>query len=140
MKWFEPLIAIGAILLVIIPIVSYFVKKKKGTLRCECGHLRSECVGNCKACDDAKDLVSKYHKSRTSFDQYVYVLRVDGMKCGMCESHINSCLRNNFSDIKVKSSYRKKETIITSKNILKLSDLSGVIESMGYKVKDAKLR
>ena len=36
-------------------------------------------------------------------------LKIDGMMCGMCESHINESIRNNFSVKKVTSSH--KETI-----------------------------
>ena len=39
-------------------------------------------------------------------------LKIDGMMCGMCESHINESIRNNFSVKKVTSSHTKGETII----------------------------
>ena len=38
-------------------------------------------------------------------------LKIDGMMCGMCESHINESIRNNFSVKKVTSSHTKGETI-----------------------------
>ena len=25
------------------------------------------------------------------------VLKIDGMMCGMCESHVNDCIRQNFN-------------------------------------------
>ena len=60
MQWFEPLIAIAAVLIVVGPIISYFYKKKKGTLKCECGHYQKECIGDCKSCQDkAKDFLDK---------------------------------------------------------------------------------
>ena len=60
MQWFEPLIAIGAIALVVTPIISHFVKKKKGTLKCECGHYRKDCSGNCNTCNvSTKDMLEK---------------------------------------------------------------------------------
>ena len=34
-------------------------------------------------------------------------LRIDGMACGMCESHINDAIRNNFDVKKVKSSHKR---------------------------------
>jgi hypothetical protein len=52
MQWFEPLIALGAVLIVVGQIISYFVKKKKGTLKCDCGHYRQDCIGDCKSCQD----------------------------------------------------------------------------------------
>ena len=39
-------------------------------------------------------------------------LKIDGMMCGMCESHINESIRNNFSVKKVTSSHTKGETVI----------------------------
>mgnify|MGYP002904618003 CR=1 FL=1 len=33
------------------------------------------------------------------------ILKVDGMACGMCESHINDTVRNKFSVQKVTSSH-----------------------------------
>ena len=41
-------------------------------------------------------------------------LEIDGMMCGMCESHINDCLRRNFNVKKVSSSHAKGETVILS--------------------------
>lgn len=63
MQWFEPLIAIGAVLIVVLPIVLFFYKKKKGTLKCECGHYMKDCVGDCKSCAAAKkDILEKCKK------------------------------------------------------------------------------
>ena len=42
------------------------------------------------------------------------ILKVDGMACGMCESHINDTVRNKFSVQKVTSSHTKGETVILS--------------------------
>ena len=42
------------------------------------------------------------------------VVKIDGMMCGMCESHINDAIRQHFAVKKVKSSKRKKETVIVS--------------------------
>lgn len=37
-------------------------------------------------------------------------LGIDGMMCGMCESHMNDAIRNNFDVKKVTSSHSKKQT------------------------------
>ena len=42
------------------------------------------------------------------------ILKVDGMACGMCESHINDTVRNRFPVQKVTSSHTKGETVILS--------------------------
>ena len=39
-------------------------------------------------------------------------LKIDGMMCGMCESHVNDAIRRAFRVKKVSSSHAKGETII----------------------------
>ena len=36
------------------------------------------------------------------------IAKIDGMMCGMCESHMNDMVRNNFKVKKVTSSHAKK--------------------------------
>ena len=60
------------------------------------------------------------------------VLKIEGMACGMCESHVNDAIRNNFSVKKVKSSYKKGETVIKSEQPLDAEKLKKVIADTGY--------
>ena len=60
------------------------------------------------------------------------VLQIDGMMCGMCESHVNDAIRNNFSVKKVKSSHKKGETVIKSEQPLDAEKLKKVIADTGY--------
>ena len=39
-------------------------------------------------------------------------MKIDGMQCGMCESHINDSIRRVFPVKKVTSSHTKGETVI----------------------------
>ena len=39
-------------------------------------------------------------------------LEIDGMMCGMCEAHVNECIRENFAVKKVTSSHAKGESVI----------------------------
>ena len=39
---------------------------------------------------------------------------IDGMQCGMCESHVNDLVRKNFKVKKVKSSHRTGECTIVA--------------------------
>ena len=64
--------------------------------------------------------------------EYVYILTIKGMKCGMCESHINNGIRNNFKIRKVTSNRHKNETIIYSNIPLKQEDIQRVIDKTGY--------
>ena len=45
-------------------------------------------------------------------------LGIDGMMCGMCESHMNDAIRNNFDVKKVTSSHSKKQTEVISEEAL----------------------
>ena len=55
-------------------------------------------------------------------------LKIDGMMCGMCESHIK----------KVTSSAQKGETVVISEDELDLSLAGKEIKEIGYELKDAK--
>ena len=61
-------------------------------------------------------------------------LKIDGMACGMCESHINDAVRAKFPVKKVTSSHTKGETVILSEEDISEEALRAVIEPTGYKV------
>ena len=42
-------------------------------------------------------------------NMYETKVKIDGMMCGMCESHINDAIRNAFSVKKVSASHSKGE-------------------------------
>ena len=62
-------------------------------------------------------------------------IQVDGMMCGMCESHVNDAIRRAFPVKKVTSSHSKGETVILSEASLEESALRAAIEPTGYTVK-----
>ena len=45
-------------------------------------------------------------------------LGIEGMMCGMCESHINNAIRNNFKVKKVNSSKNNGQTEIISEDFV----------------------
>lgn len=59
-------------------------------------------------------------------------LKIDGMMCGMCESHINDAIRRTFPAKKVTSSHKKGETTILSDEALDEASLKRVIAATGY--------
>lgn len=59
---------------------------------------------------------------------------VEGMACGMCESHVNDAVRNAFRVKKVISSHAKKQTVILTEQDIPAEDLKSVIEKAGYDV------
>lgn len=135
MEWFEYLIIIAVVSIVVLPIIIHFVQKKNGTLKCECGHYVRECVGNCSICSDAKKITKDTSKLKVQNKfKYTYLIEVRGMKCGMCESHINDALRNNFDCVKVKSNRNKNSTILIVKSLIGFESIKNVITNLGYDV------
>jgi copper chaperone CopZ len=59
---------------------------------------------------------------------------IEGMACGMCESHINDVIRKNFNVKKVSSSHKKKRTEIISESEISEEELHKAIDPTGYKV------
>ena len=62
------------------------------------------------------------------------IVQVDGMMCGMCESHVNDAIRAKFPVKKVTSSHSKGESVILTEQEIGEDALRGVIEPTGYKV------
>lgn len=63
---------------------------------------------------------------------FKYTLKIDGMMCSMCASHINDAVRRNFKVKKVTSSHSKGETEIITEDELDENLLRKVIGSTGY--------
>lgn len=61
-------------------------------------------------------------------------LKIDGMMCSMCESHINDTVRQNFKIKKVTSFHKKGITEILSEIAPDESELREAIGKTGYKV------
>lgn len=61
-------------------------------------------------------------------------LKVNGMMCGMCESHINDVVRKTAKVEKVSSSHTKGETVIVSAEPLDTEALKAAIAATGYTV------
>lgn len=60
------------------------------------------------------------------------ILKIEGMMCGMCESHINAAIRKHFDVKKVKSSHKKGQTVVVSYKKIDLKALKKVIDETGY--------
>lgn len=61
-------------------------------------------------------------------------MEIDGMMCGMCESHINDAIRRELKVKKVTSSHTKRQTVILTEKPLDEDKLRKVIDETGYKV------
>ena len=62
------------------------------------------------------------------------ILKVDGMMCGMCESHVNETVRKTADVKKVTSSHTKGETVILSETEIPEAELRPVIAKTGYEL------
>lgn len=65
-------------------------------------------------------------------------MKIDGMQCGMCESHINDSIRRVFPVKKVTSSHTKGETVILTEEDIPEGKLKAVIKETGYELKGMK--
>lgn len=69
---------------------------------------------------------------------YEIILKVDGMKCGMCEAHVNNAVRDNFNVKKVKSSHSKGQTVILTEEDMDEKKLSNIVSATGYIVTEVQ--
>lgn len=60
------------------------------------------------------------------------IIKIEGMTCGMCESHINAAIRKHFDVKKVKSSHKKGQTVVVSYEKIDLKALKKIIDETGY--------
>lgn len=61
-------------------------------------------------------------------------IKIDGMMCGMCESHVNDAVRRAFPVKKVTSSHAKGRTVILTEQPIDADALRSVIDGTGYTV------
>jgi copper chaperone CopZ len=59
-------------------------------------------------------------------------VKIGGMMCGMCESHVNDAIRKAFSVKKVTSSHAKGEAVILAEESIPEAQLRTTIDSTGY--------
>lgn len=60
------------------------------------------------------------------------IIKIEGMACGMCESHMNDAIRNVFQIKKVTSSHKDKESVVISEESLDEAEVKKVVEDSGY--------
>lgn len=61
-------------------------------------------------------------------------IEVEGMKCGMCESHINDVVRRVVGVKKVSSSHAKKKTVVIAEDDVNQEAIVQAIKTQGYTV------
>ncbi|MBQ3965212.1 MAG: FeoB-associated Cys-rich membrane protein [Treponema sp.] len=136
---------VGIILVALVSaiIVSQVKNKKKGKSSCggNCAHCAAACHG-AHGGEVSPSLQPAGQSSATpsagsdaARKACSTILEIDGMMCGMCESHINDAIRNNFSVKSVKSSHKTGICQIISDSPLDEEKLRSVISATGYRVK-----
>ena len=64
-------------------------------------------------------------------------MNVDGMRCGMCESHVNDAVRKSSCGVKkVTSSHVKGKTVIVAADDADINTIVNAISAQGYNVKN----
>lgn len=66
------------------------------------------------------------------------IMKIDGMACGMCETHINDVVRKCVSVKKVTSSHKKGMTEVICEDDVNASVLKDAVDATGYEVLDIK--
>ena len=63
-----------------------------------------------------------------------YVLKIDGMRCGMCEAHVEEAIRKAIKVKKIKASHIKNNLVVISEEKHSREDFSNILSNLGYKV------
>ncbi len=66
------------------------------------------------------------------------VVKIDGMACGMCESHVNDAIRSAFKVKKVSSSHSRGEAVILSDAAISEEELRQALDPTGYRILSAE--
>lgn len=62
------------------------------------------------------------------------IIEVEGMKCGMCESHVNDVVRRVSGVKKVSSSHAKNQTVVIAADDVDREEIVKAITAQGYGV------
>lgn len=63
---------------------------------------------------------------------YKTTLKIDGMACPMCESHVCDALRNKLPVKKATASHKKSEATLLSEQPLSEQDIAAALSDTGY--------
>lgn len=63
-----------------------------------------------------------------------YILGIDGMKCGMCEAHIEETIRKNIKLKSVKASHIKSQIVVITELDLTIEDFKKSLDPTGYRL------
>lgn len=67
-----------------------------------------------------------------------YILKINGMRCGMCEAHVQNEIRKSTNVKKVKASHINGNLIVISELELNEDDFHNILDKTGYEIKSYK--
>ncbi len=65
-------------------------------------------------------------------------LNINGIKCKMCEAHVNELIQEKYDVKKVKSSAKENKTVVLSEKELDIEALKGQIADIGFELVSAE--
>ncbi len=71
-------------------------------------------------------------------DLILVYLTIDGMRCSMCEAHVNDALRKVVGVKKAKASAPKKIAKVLARKDVSLDELKASVAKDGYRVLDVR--
>lgn len=66
-------------------------------------------------------------------------IAVEGMRCGMCETHVNDVVRKVAGVKKVRSSHTKGRTVVIAEDGTDVEEIARAIAAQGYGVGEKKV-
>lgn len=64
------------------------------------------------------------------------ILKINGMKCGMCEAHVNDLFRKSIKVKSIKSDHKKNQTVIICEDDYTKEELKKCLDGSGYIIED----
>jgi len=138
-------VIVSAFLAVIIAAIIYGQIKARRAGKASCGSNCAHCAmsGKCHTKKGeglppgAHDVTHTPPSAVSNADRnagFMITLKIDGMSCSMCESHINDTIRNTFKVKSVKSNHKTGVCIIISEEKIDETKLIESVEKTGYKI------
>lgn len=63
-----------------------------------------------------------------------YIFSIDGMKCGVCEMHVEDAIRKNLKAIKIKANHIHNSLVVICEDNLVEEDFEHMLAPTGYRI------
>ena len=130
-------IGVSAVLVLIVGLViAKMIKdKKSGKGSCSCGGSCSGCgmAGSCHNAASGSDRSGTVPVEDREVVKHI-TLKIDGMMCGTCESHVNDAIRSALNVKKLKTSHVTGISEFYTDDVVSDERLRAIIEKTGYRL------